>query len=244
MRPKVRQDKTMKVLIVIPTINEKDNIIELLPCILRLREYFDVLIVDDNSSDGTVEAVDAMGKEYPSRVFALRRTGKPGLGKAYIDGFKWALGKDYDFIMEMDADFSHDPKYLPIFLEKMGDSDVLLGSRYYKGRIGVVNCDIKRLLLSLLANSYAKFVTGVPISDATTGFKCFKRKVLEAIDLDSIMSEGYSFQIEMNWRARKKGFKVGEMPIVFYERKYGQSKMSGSIIREGLWVLWKMRIKP
>jgi len=234
----------MKPLVIIPTINEKDNILELLPQILKLPENFSVLIVDDNSLDGTAEAADSFAQKYPLRVFVLKRKGKPGLGKAYIDGFKWALGHDYDLVIEMDADFSHDPNYLPVFLEKMGEFDILLGSRYYKGRIGVVNCDIKRLLLSLLANYYAKFVTGVPVSDATTGFKCIRRKVLEKIDLDNIVSEGYSFQIEINWRAQKKGFRVGEMPIVFYERKYGQSKMSGSIIREGLWVLWKMRIRP
>jgi len=232
----------MKSLIIIPTYNEKENIRELVPQILNLVEQFHVLIVDDNSPDGTGKAAEELAKRF-DRVYVLHRENKKGLGRAYIAGFKWALERDFDLIFEMDADGSHLPEFLLKFLEKIKDYDLVVGSRFCKGRLSVVNWDLKRVFLSVAANFYAGLITGVPVSDATTGFKCFKRKVLEKIDLDKICSEGYSFQIEMNWRAKKEGFKIGEIPIIFYERKHGESKLSTNIIREGLWVLWKMRFR-
>lgn len=233
----------MRPLVVIPTLNEKENILELIPEILKLKKRFHILIVDDNSTDGTGKAADYLSKKY-SKVFVLHRHSKPGLGRAYIDGFKWALKRDYDPIFEMDGDGSHSPQFLPKFLEKIKDYDLVVGSRYYKGRISVVNWDLRRVYLSILANIYARIITGVLVSDATTGFKCFRRGVLESIDLNKVISEGYSFQIEMNWRVRKAGFKIGEIPIIFYERRHGESKLSTNIIREALWILWKMRLKP
>lgn len=233
----------MKSLVVIPTYNEKENISEIVSEILGLENGFHILIVDDDSPDGTGKIADELSQRY-SAVFVLHRKNQKGLGKAYIDGFKWGLARDYDLFFEMDADGSHSPKFLPLFLEKIKEYDLVIGSRYYKKRISVVNWNLKRLFLSLLANFYARTITGVPVSDATAGFKCFKRKVLETIDLDKILSEGYSFQIEMNWRAYKAGFRIGEIPIIFYERKHGKSKLSTNIIKEGLWLLWKIRLKP
>ncbi len=233
----------MKPLVIIPTFNEKENIKEIIPEILSLKEKFHILIVDDNSPDGTGEIAEEFSKKF-FQVQVLHRKTKRGLGKAYVDGFKWALLRDYDPIFEMDADGSHSPEFLPKFLEKIKDYDLVIGSRYYQGKIRVVNWDIKRILLSLAGNFYARVITGVPVSDATSGFKCFRRKVLEKIDLNKVLSEGYSFQIEMNWRALKAGFKIGEIPITFYERRHGQSKLSTKIIWEGLWILWRMCIKP
>lgn len=233
----------MKSLIIIPTFNEEKNIKEIVPEILELKKGFYILIVDDNSPDKTGETADELSQKYSGKVFVLHRKEKSGLGKAYIDGFRWALKKDYDLIFQMDADGSHSPKFLPDFLEKIKKYDLVIGSRYYKGKIRVKNWGIKRLFLSLLGNFYARIITRMPISDATAGFKCFRRKVLEIIDLDNVLSEGYSFQIEVNWRAYKSGFKIGEIPIIFYERKYGESKMSANIIKEALWVLWKIKFK-
>jgi len=232
----------MKPLIVMPTYNEKENIREIVPEILDLKKDFHILIVDDNSPDGTGKIAEGFSGIY-SEVHVLHRPEKSGLGRAYIEGFKWGLKRDYDLFFEMDADGSHDPKYLSDFLEKIKGYDLVIGSRYYQGRISVVNWDFKRVVLSSLANKYARIVTGVPVTDATAGFKCFRRKVLESIDLNKIYSQAYSFQVEMNWRAHKAGFKIGEIPIIFYERRHGESKLSASIIREGLWILWKMRLR-
>lgn len=234
----------MKPLIIIPTYNERENIGELVPTILSLGIGCDILIVDDNSPDGTGKKADEFSRGS-ERVFVLHRDKKEGLGKAYIAGFKWALSREYDPILEMDGDLSHNPLDLPRFLQEMEKKnyDLVIGSRLYQGKFSVINWDFRRVLLSRFGTLYARIVTGVPMSDATSGFKCFRRKVLEAINFDEIISEGYSFQIEMNWRAHRAGFRVGEIPIIFYERKYGESKMSGSIVREALWVLWKMRIK-
>lgn len=232
----------MKPLVIIPTFNERENIKEIVPEILDLKKGFHILIVDDNSPDGTGKMAEELSKKF-SRVHVLHRENKKGLGKAYIAGFKWALKKDFDLIFEMDADGSHSPEFLPKFLKKIKDYDLVIGSRYYQGRLSVVNWDFKRVLLSVASNIYAKAVTGVPVSDALTGFKCFRRKVLESINLDKVLSEGYSFQIEMNWRAHRAGFKIGEIPIVFYERRHGKSKLSTNIIKEGLGILWKMRFK-
>ncbi len=242
MDANIQKPKFIKPLIILPAFNEEENIKELVPEILDLNKELQILIVNDNSTDRTGEVAEELSKKFP-RAYVLHRHSKRGLGRVYIDGFKWALEREYDPIFEMDSDFSHDPKYLPEFLEKIKDYDIVIGSRYYQGRLSVVNWDLKRVFLSVAANIYAKIVTGVPVSDATAGFKCFRRKVLESIDLDKILSEGYSFQIEMNWRAHKAGFKIGEIPIIFYERRHGQSKLSGSIIREGLWILWRMRLR-
>ncbi len=231
----------MKPLIIIPALDEERNIIEIVPKILSKGNSFHILLVIDKSEDNTEEIAKELSRKHP-RVFSLFKK-KKGLGTSYIKGFKWALKRDYDLIFEMDADGSHSPDFLPLFLEKIKDYDAVVGSRYYNKKISVVNWDLKRLFLSLAANFYAKTVTGVPISDATAGFKCFRRKVLESIDLDKVLSEGYSFQIEMNWRALRAGFEIGEIPIIFYERKYGKSKLSTNIIKEGLWILWKIRFK-
>ena len=239
----IHNTTSMKPLVIIPTFNEKENIKELIPEILALKEGFHVLIVDDNSPDGTGEAAEELSKKFPE-VHVLHRKNKKGLGKAYIAGFRWALKRDFDPIFEMDGDGSHSSEFLPKFLEKIKDYDLVVGSRYHQGRISVVNWDLKRVFLSVAASAYTKIITGVPISDTTTGFKCFRRRVLESIDLDKVCSEGYSFQMEMNWRVHKAGFRIGETPIIFYERRHGKSKMSGSIIREALWVLWRMRLKP
>ena len=235
----------MKPLVVIPTYNERENIRELIPEILSLAHEFHVLIVDDNSPDGTGKLADALAGEYPGEVHVLHRERKEGLGRAYLAGFGWALAREYDPIFEMDADFSHDPRYLSAFLKHLEkhDHDVVVGSRWYDGRLSAVNWDFKRVLLSRLGSIYARLVTGVPVSDATAGFKCFRRRVLERVGLENVLSEGYSFQIEMNWRAHQAGFRIGEIPTIFYERRHGSSKMSGSIIREALWILWKMKVR-
>ncbi len=229
----------MKGVVVVPTYNEKENIEELIEKTLSTSPDIDILIVDDNSPDGTGEIAEKIAKENP-RVKVLHRPGKMGLGSAYVEGFKWALEKGYDFIMEMDADFSHNPEDIPRFIEKIKEYDLVIGSRYTDG-VSVVNWPISRLLLSYFANIYARTVTGVPIMDLTGGFKCFRREVLESINLDTIMSDGYAFQIEMNYRAYKKGFRITEIPIIFIERRAGSSKMSKKIVWEAFWLVWKLR---
>jgi dolichol-phosphate mannosyltransferase len=229
-----------RALIIIPTYNEKENIGEIIPVILEKDPSIEVLIVDDNSPDGTGKIADEMAKEN-SRIKVLHREKKAGLGTAYKTGFKYALENGYDHIFEMDADFSHDPKYIPHFLEAIKKADLVLGSRYISG-VNVINWPMSRLLLSYYANVYTRWVTGLPVRDATGGFKCFRREVLEKIDLDRVQSEGYSFQIEMSFRAWKKGFKIKEVPIVFEDRRLGQSKMSKKIVREAIWRVWKLRI--
>jgi dolichol-phosphate mannosyltransferase len=184
---------------------------------------------------------DDMARAEP-RIHVLHRPGKGGLGKAYLAGFRWALERDYEFMLEMDADFSHDPKFLNQFLDAANDADLVIGSRYKTG-VNVINWPISRLLLSLGANQYARWITGLPIEDSTGGFKCFRRKVLEAIDLDRVRSNGYSFQIEMSFRAWKKGFRLVEIPIVFTDRVEGQSKMNKRIMREAIWMVWWLRLK-
>jgi len=229
------------ILIIIPTYNERENIGLLLPEIKKNVPDAHVLIVDDGSPDGTSAFVKGMGYDW---VFVLDRLKKEGLGRAYVAGFAWALAKRYEYIFEMDADFSHDPAYLPHFLEAIKTSDLVIGSRYKCG-VNVVNWPMSRLLLSYFANMYARLVTGIPVRDCTGGFKCFRRKVLESLNFKSIGSSGYSFQIEVNFNAWKKGFAIKEIPIVFTDRKRGTSKMSGGIIREAfVVVLWKLRIVP
>ena len=230
---------TERALVVVPTYNEAMNLPVIVPQILAQDPRIDVLVVDDNSPDGTGRIADDMAAADP-RIHVLHRPGKSGLGKAYIAGFRWALERDYEFVFEMDADFSHDPKFLGIFLEAAKDADLVIGSRYKSG-VNVINWPISRLLLSLGANQYARWVTGLPITDSTGGFKCFRRRVLEAIDLDRVRSNGYSFQIEMSFRAWKKGFRLVEIPIVFTDRVEGQSKMNKRIVREAIWMVWRLR---
>jgi dolichol-phosphate mannosyltransferase len=226
-------------LVVIPTFNEAQNIARLIPEILRQSEPLDVLVVDDNSPDGTARIVRAMREGNP-RVHLLERPGKMGLGTAYVAGFRFALERDYEFIFEMDADFSHDPNEIPNFLAAAASADLVLGSRY-TGGVRILNWPIQRLLLSYFANIYTRFMTGLRIDDATGGFKCFRRRVLAAIDLDRVTSNGYAFQIEMSYKAWKKGFRIAEVPIVFLDRQKGSSKMSKQIVREAFFMLWKLR---
>jgi dolichol-phosphate mannosyltransferase len=229
-------------LVITPTYDERENLPRLIPAILQRDSRLDILIVDDASPDGTGELADAMAAE-DDRIHVLHRAGKLGLGSAYVEGFRWALREsDAQFIFEMDADFSHDPAHLPQFIEALGHSDVVLGSRYLEGRVTVVNWPITRLLLSYFANVYARAITGLPVADSTSGFKAFRRKVLESIPLDRVVSEGYAFQIEMTMRAWKKGFEISEIPIVFVDRTSGNSKMSKRIIREAVWKVWKLRL--
>jgi dolichol-phosphate mannosyltransferase len=229
-----------RALVIIPTYNERENISRIVPAVLSQDERIDVLVVDDGSPDGTGDIVDRMAAENP-RIHALHRSGKLGLGTAYVAGFRWALERDYDFIFEMDADFSHNPDRLPKFLEAIQNADLVLGSRYQNGQINVVNWPISRLFLSYSANIYARRVTGLQVFDATGGFKCFRRAVLEAIDLSDVRSNGYAFQIEMTFRAWKKGFRIMEIPIVFVDRSEGASKMSKRIVREAVWMVWRLK---
>ncbi|RKY86697.1 polyprenol monophosphomannose synthase [candidate division KSB1 bacterium] len=229
----------MKTLIIIPTYNERENIERIIDCIFSVDNNLNVLVVDDNSPDKTWEIVEKMVQK-DSRVFLIRRKNKLGLGTAYIEGFKFALKNNYDYIFEMDADFSHDPKEIPNFLKTVKDYDLVIGSRYIRG-VNVVNWPLRRLILSYGANVYTRIITGLPIKDSTGGFKCFRRKVLESLALDKINSGGYSFQIEVNYKVWKKGFRIKEIPIVFVDRTEGKSKMSKKIIREAIWMVWKLR---
>jgi dolichol-phosphate mannosyltransferase len=230
----------MKTLVIIPTYNESENIGRIVPQVLEKDTSIHVLIVDDNSPDGTGRIADEMANQ-DDRILVIHRQSKSGLGTAYITGFKFALENGYDLVFEMDCDFSHDPKYIVGFLEAVKDADLVLGSRYISG-VNVINWPMSRLLLSYYANVYSRLVTGLPVRDATGGFKCFRREVLEDIDLDRVKSNGYSFQIEMSFRAWKKGFKIKEIPIVFEDRKVGQSKMSKKIVREAVWMVWRLRL--
>jgi dolichol-phosphate mannosyltransferase len=230
-----------RALVVVPTYNEAVNLPSIVPQILAQDPRLDVLIVDDNSPDGTGELADQMAAT-DGRVHVLHRPGKGGLGKAYLAGFRWALERDYELVFEMDADFSHDPKFLADFLRAAEEADLVIGSRYKTG-VNVINWPISRLLLSLGANEYARWITGMDIMDSTGGFKCFHRRVLETIDFDRVRSNGYSFQIEMSFRAWKKGFRLMEIPIVFTDRVEGQSKMNKRIVREAIWMVWWLRLK-
>ena len=229
-----------KALIIFPTYNERENIEKIVHAVLPLDPRINVLIVDDNSPDGTGEIADRMSAEN-ERVNVLHRTAKEGLGRAYIAGFKWALERQFDYIFEMDADFSHSPQYLRDFLREIEEYDLVIGSRYISG-VNVINWPMGRLLLSYYANVYTRIVTGLPLRDGTGGFKCFRRKVLETIDLDAVRSNGYAFQIELSMRAWKKGFRLKEIPIIFTDRVHGTSKMSKRIVREAIWMVWYLRL--
>ncbi len=230
----------MEALVIIPTYNEKENIREIAMAVLGVGPGIELLVVDDASPDGTGAIVDGLAAVNP-RVHVIHRTGKLGLGSAYITGFRWALAQtDAKYVFEMDADFSHDPQAIPQFLEAIATHDLVIGSRYIKG-ISVVNWPLSRLILSYGANVYTHYVTGLPLKDATGGFKCFRREVLEALPLERIRSDGYSFQIEVNFYVWKKGFRIAEIPILFVDRRVGISKMSKKIVREAAFMVLRLR---
>jgi dolichol-phosphate mannosyltransferase len=227
--------------VVIPTYNEAGNIEKLIDRLYQLNiAGLEILVVDDNSPDGTAaKVVYRQAREH--RLHLIRRAGKMGLGSAYITGFRYALDRGFDHIFEMDADLSHNPDDVPRFLEKIRDYDLVIGSRYTQG-VNVINWPLSRLLLSLFANWYTRVITGLPVRDCTSGFKCFRRHVLEGLMLDKIKSDGYSFQIELNFIAWRKGFRLVELPIIFVDRETGSSKMSGKVMKEAAWMVWRLRI--
>lgn len=229
-----------RALVIVPTYNERENISRLIEAVLEKDPRLEMLIVDDGSPDGTGDIVEDIGRQ-DARVHLLRRPKKMGLGTAYLAGFKWSLERGYDYTFEMDADFSHDPGHLPEFLRSIETADLVLGSRYRHGKVTVVNWPIGRLLLSFYANVYARIVTGLPLWDATGGYKVYRRAVLEVIDLDDVRSNGYAFQIEMSFRAWRKNFRIVEIPIVFVDRTEGASKMSKGIVWEAVWMVWRLR---
>lgn len=232
----------MRCIVVLPTYNERDNLKGIVESIFENAPDVNILIVDDNSPDGTGQLADELSSTLPDRLFVMHRAKKEGLGKAYIDGFKYALDKNYDCIVQMDADFSHDPKYLPVFFEAIKKNDLVIGSRYVDG-ISVVNWDLKRLILSKSASFYVRTITRMPIADATTGFKCWRREALEAVGLDRLVSNGYVFLAEMTYRAFRRGMRIKEVPIIFVERRLGRSKMSGNIMIEGVLSVIRMRFR-
>jgi dolichol-phosphate mannosyltransferase len=227
-----------KTLVIIPTYNERENIERIVPAVLTQGEDVEILIVDDGSPDGTGQIVDNLAKANP-RVHVMHRKGKLGLGTAYVAGFKWGLEHGYDLLMEMDADFSHDPNEIPNFIRAAQEYDLVLGTRY-KGGVRVVDWPMSRLLLSTTAAKYVRLITALPVSDPTGGYKCFRPEVLKTINLDAIHSNGYSFQIEMSYKAWMEGFRIGEVPIIFVDRRQGESKISRGIVSEAMWVVWKL----
>ena len=236
--------ETGKSVVIIPKYNEKENIEAIIRAVMALEDKFDILVIEDGSPDGTADIVKGlMAGDFKGRLHIIERTGKLGLGTAYITGFKWAIEQKYDFIFEMDADFSHDPKDVPRLLKEVRDNgyDVAIGSRYITG-VNVVNWPMGRVLMSYYASKYVQFVTGIPVNDTTAGFKCYRRKVLETINLDAIRFKGYAFQIEMKFTAYKLGFKIKEVPVIFVNRELGTSKMSGGIFGEALFGVIKLRL--
>jgi dolichol-phosphate mannosyltransferase len=230
-----------KAVVIIPTYNELDNIQRLIPDLLSMYPEINILVVDDNSPDGTGKYVKGLS-EQDKRIKIIERSGKMGLGTAYVAGFNYMLQNGYEYALQLDADYSHDPKEIKNMLETIKNCDLVIGSRYITG-VNVINWPMQRLLLSYFANVYTRWITGMPICDSTGGFKCFRRKVLESIDLTKIRSNGYSFQIEMNFKTWKKGFKIKEIPIIFVDRVQGTSKMSKKIVREAIFMVWKLRIR-
>jgi dolichol-phosphate mannosyltransferase len=236
--------KNYDTVVIIPTYNEKENIEAIIKAVFSLEKDFSILVVDDSSPDGTADIVHSLQKEYPNQLFIEIRKEKQGLGVAYIHGFRWALKNGFEYVIEMDADFSHDPNDLPRMYDacKNQGADVSVGSRYVNG-ISVVNWDIKRILLSYFASKYVRFITRIPVNDTTAGFVCYSKKVLETIDLDQIRFVGYAFQIEMKFKSWKHGFVIKEVPVIFTDRVRGNSKMSGSIIREAVFGVIQMKMK-
>ena len=239
----------MKCLVIIPTYNESENIEQIIFEVLKQNDDLDILIIDDNSPDRTYEIVERMmvvethenASSHSKRIKLIKRQSKQGLGSAYVTGFKYAIEHNYDYVLQMDADFSHDPADIPFLLEEIQHNHLVIGSRYIVG-INVVNWPLSRLVLSYFASKYVQFITWMPIKDPTGGFKCIKVSAIKSIDLDKILSDGYSFQIEINYRIWLKKFKIKEIPIIFTERRFGQSKMSKKIVREAIWMVWKLRI--
>lgn len=231
-------------IVIIPTYNESTNIVRLIDQLMSLKIDLDVLIVDDASPDGTANLVKKLQEKYAHRIHLIERDGKLGLGTAYVTGFKYALSEGFSYICEMDADFSHNPDDVPRLIEavKSGETDLAIGSRYSRG-ISIVNWPLRRLILSYMANLYARIITGIPVKDMTAGFKCIRREVLESINLDRIRSNGYAFQIEIHFRAWKAGFRLSEVSIIFREREEGVSKMSKSIVREAIWRVWALKFR-
>ena len=232
----------MKKLVIIPTYNEKENIARIIAAVMALDGDFEVLVVDDSSPDATADIVKSLQGKYPEKLHLTIRKIKDGLGKAYIHGFRWALDNGYDYIFEMDADFSHNPNDLPKLYEACLDADMTIGSRYSKG-VNVVNWPMSRVLLSYFASKYVRFILGIPVHDTTAGFVCFSRKVLEGIGLDNVKLKGYGFQVEMKFRAFKKGYKIKEVPIIFTDRTEGESKMNGGIIKEAVFGVLDLKLK-
>jgi len=230
-----------KTLVITPTFNEAENVERLITIVLEQGDGVEMLIVDDNSPDGTAAIVKRMMESDP-RIHIIERQGKMGLGTAYVAGFKYAIANKYDYVFEMDADFSHNPKDIPAFLEKIQEADLVVGSRYCRG-VSVVYWPMKRLLLSYFANVYTRIITGLPLKDATGGFKCYRRITLESINLDKIKSNGYSFQIEMSFKIWNRGFRLAEIPIIFVDRDAGVSKMSRKIVYEGGYMVWVLKLR-
>lgn len=231
-----------RILVIIPTYDEAENLPRIVPRVLEQDARIDVLVVDDASPDGTGEIADRLAETEP-RIHVLHRQGKEGLGRAYLAGFRYGLDHGYDILFEMDADFSHPPDALPGLIEKFQDADVVIGSRYVDGRVTVVNWPMSRLLISYFGSRYARIITGMPVRDGTGGFNGWKREVLERVDLDRVQSNGYAFQIELKFRAFRAGFRLVESPILFTERDTGESKMSKRIVREAVWRVWWLRIQ-
>ena len=231
-------------LIIIPTFNEATNAVRMIHTLMALETEVDILFVDDGSPDGTAERIKEQQKAYPNRIHLVEREGKLGLGTAYVRGFEYALEHDYEYVCEMDADFSHPPEDVPRLIEAVqsGDTDIAIGSRYANG-ISIVNWPLSRLILSYGANIYARLITGLPVKDTTAGFKCIHRRVIESISLDRMRSNGYAFQIELHFRAWKAGFRLREVSIIFREREEGVSKMSKGIVREAIWRVWALKIR-
>lgn len=239
--PDLRAATRREAVVCIPTYNERENLPSIVDELLRVAPV-DVLVIDDNSPDGTGAVADALAADHLHRVHVLHRPGKQGLGKAYLAGFRWALDRHYRYIFEMDADFSHQPRYVPEFLRAIQDHDLVLGSRYTEGG-GTENWSAVRKVISQGGSLYARSILGLDVKDLTGGFKCFRREVLEALDLDSVECTGYAFQIELTYRAIQQGFRVKEIPIVFYERTAGRSKMSKRIVLEAVTKVWQMRMR-
>ncbi len=229
----------MKALVITPTYNEAENINRLVDEVLSKDTSLELLIIDDNSPDGTAAIVEEIREKEP-RLHIIKRPGKLGLGSAYITGFKFALKNDYDYIFEMDGDLSHDPGILPVMLKEIENNDLVIGSRYIPGG-SVLNWPIRRLLLSYLASRYVRLITGMPIKDPTSGFKCYRKEVLQDLDLNRIMSDGYAFQVEVKYRIWRKKYRIKEIPIIFYDRVSGHSKMSRKIVYEAIWMIWRLR---
>lgn len=232
----------MRAVVLVPTYNERANLAELVAKVRQYAPGLHILIIDDNSPDGTGDLAEELSRQQPDEIFVLHRQQKEGLGKAYVDAFTQVLKKDYEYILQMDADLSHDPVHLPHFFEKIKDHDLVVGSRYLQG-ISVVNWDLKRLIISKLATNYVRFVTRMPFSDTTSGFQCWRREALESIGFEKAFSSGYVFLVEMKYKANRKGFRLAEVPIIFVERKSGNSKLDWRVIWEAIWGVLRLRLR-